>query len=325
MKKSLKTRLIEYTITFLFILSFNFFIPRLMPGDPFTFISSEAGDITITYTEDEINRYKEYYGLDEPLYIQYANYLADTFTGNFGYSIYYHENVLDIIIKRMWWTIGLVSSSLILSSIIGIILGSISAWNRKNKADYFLYLSLLGVSEIPSFLLGILFLFIFAAKFGWFPLSGGISNFVEYNSFYDKFLDIVHHAALPVLTLTIVGIGGFYILSRNSMISVLSKDYIKTARAKGLTKRRQIFRHALRNSILPLITRIFLSLGTMFSGAILVENVFNYPGLGRLMRDAVLLRDYPLIQGIFLFVTVFVLIMNFLADVIYKKLDPRVK
>lgn len=325
MKASLKIRLIEYTITFLFILSFNFFIPRLMPGDPFTFISSEAGDITITYTEDEINRYKEYYGLDEPLYIQYATYLADTFTGDFGYSIYYHENVLDLIIKRMWWTIGLVSSSLILSSIIGIILGSISAWNRNNKADYFLYLSLLGVSEIPSFLLGILLLFIFAAKFGWFPLSGGISNFVEYNSFYDKFLDIVHHATLPVLTLTIVGIGGFYILSRNSMISVLSKDYIRTARAKGLTKRRQIFRHALRNSILPLITRIFLSLGTMFSGAILVENVFNYPGLGRLMRDAVLLRDYPLIQGIFLFVTVFVLIMNFLADVIYKKLDPRVK
>ncbi len=325
MKKSLKTRLIEYSITILFILSFNFFIPRLMPGDPFTFISSEAGDITITYTEDEINKYKEYYGLDEPLYVQYTNYLTDTFTGNFGYSMYYHEDVLDLIIKRMWWTVGLVASSLILSSLIGIILGSISAWNRNNKADYFLYIILLGVSEIPSFLLGILFLFIFAAKFGWFPLSGGISNFVEYNSLYEKFLDIAHHAALPVLTLTIVGIGGFYILSRNSMVSVLSKDYIKTARAKGLTKRRQIFRHALRNSILPLITRIFLSLGTMFGGAILVENVFNYPGLGRLMRDAVLLRDYPLIQGIFLFVTVFVLIMNFVADIVYKKLDPRVK
>lgn len=325
MKKGLRTRLIEYSITFIFILTFNFFIPRLMPGDPFLFISSDVGDITITYTDEEIEKYKEYYGLDEPLYIQYTSYLADTFTGDFGYSIYYHEDVLDLIIKRMWWTIGLVASSLILSSVIGIFFGSISAWNRNNKLDYLLYMSLLGISEIPSFLLGILFLFIFAAKFGWFPLSGGISNFVEYNSFFDKFLDIAYHAALPVLTLTIVGIGSFYILSRNSMISVLSKDYIKTARAKGLTQRKQIFRHALRNSILPLITRIFLSLGTMFGGAILVESVFNYPGLGRLMRDAVLLRDYPLIQGIFLFVTIFVLIMNFLADVVYKKLDPRVK
>ncbi|MGD9677995.1 MAG: ABC transporter permease [Vulcanibacillus sp.] len=325
MGKSLRTRLIEYSLTFLFILSFNFFIPRLMPGDPFTFISSEAGDISISFSDDEIDRYNEYYGLDEPLYKQYTGYLRDTFTGNFGYSIYYHDNVLDIILKRMWWTFGLVISSLILSSVIGVILGSISAWNRNNKADYFLYLVLLAISEIPSFLLGILFLFVFSAKFGFFPLSGGMGNFVEYNSFYKKFLDIAYHAALPIITLTIVSLGGFYILARNSMITVLSKDYIKTARAKGLSKKRQIFRHALRNSILPLITRIFLSIGTMFGGAILIENVFNYPGLGRLMRDAVLLRDYPLIQGIFLFITVLVLFMNFLADIVYKKLDPRVK
>lgn len=324
MKKSLKIRLIEYLITFLFILSFNFFIPRIMPGDPFIFISSDEGFETITYTEEEIELYKEYYGMDKPLYIQYINYLGNTLKGNFGYSVYYHDSVTAIIFDRMWWTIGLVVISLILSSFIGVILGSISAWKRNNKTDYLLYLSLLTVSEIPAFLIGIIFLFVLAANFGWFPLSGGISNFVEYNSLFDKFSDIAYHAALPILTLTVVGIGGYYILARNSMISVISKDYIRTARAKGLTKRKQIFRHGLRNSILPIITRIFLSLGGMFGGAILVENVFNFPGLGQLMRDSVLLRDYPLIQGIFLFVTCLVLLMNFIADMLYKKLDPRV-
>lgn len=324
MKKSLKIRLVEYLITFLFILTINFFIPRLMPGDPFTFISSDDGLDTITYSAEEVEIYKEYYGMDKPLAVQYIKYLGNTITGNFGYSIYYHDTVLNIVNDRMWWTIGLVVTSLVLSSMIGVILGSISAWKRNNKTDYFLYLSLLTISEIPAFLVGIIFLFILAANFGFFPLSGGMSNFIEYSSFFDEFIDIAYHAALPILTLTVVGIGGYYILARNSMISVMSKDYIRTARAKGLTKKRQLYRHALRNSILPIITRIFLSLGSMFGGAILVETVFNYPGLGQLMRDSVLLRDYPLIQGIFLFVTVLVLTMNFIADILYKKLDPRV-
>lgn len=325
MKKSFVFKLTEYIITFICVITLNFFIPRLMPGDPFTFISSDENDVTVTYTDDQINKYKEYYGLDDPIHIQYINYIKNTFKGNFGYSIYYNDDVTNIIKERIRWTISLVIISLVISSAFGTLLGSISAWNRNKITDQVLYFISIFFSEIPSFLIGLLFLFIFAAKLKWFPLSGGISNFANYNSEFSKLLDIVHHAVLPVLTLSFVGTGGFYVLSRNSMISVLSKDYMKTAKAKGLSKKRRIFRHALRNSILPIVTRFFFSLGTMIGGAILVENVFNYPGVGRLMREAVFLRDYPLIQGIFILVTLLVLTMNLFADILYKKLDPRVK
>ena len=138
-------------------------------------------------------------------------------------------------------------------------------------------------------------------------------------------LDILHHAILPVMTLSIAKLGEFYLISRSSMLSVMSKDYMKTARGKGLKSRRILFRHGLKNSILPVITRIFLSLGSIFGQAVLIENIFNYPGIGTLMRQGVMVRDYVLIQGIFLFVAITVLTMNFIADLIYKKLDSRVR
>lgn len=325
MKKGIYIKFIEYFFSIILIITLNFFIPRLMPGDPFTFLSSDDGDIAISYSDEQIERYKEYYDIDKPISIQYKNYVFNMFKGNLGYSIYYNDSVLKIIKKRMFWTFSLVIISIMLSSLLGVLLGSLSAWNRDKPLDKILYFILISFSEIPSFLIGIIILFIFSAKLGWFPLSGAITPFREFSSNIERVLDIVHHAALPSLTLSFVGIGEFYLIARNSMISVLSKDYMKTAKGKGLKKSRRVFRHALRNSIIPVVTRIFLSLGTAAGGAVLIENVFNYPGLGRLMREAVAVRDYPLIQGIFLVVTLLVLTMNFFADMTYKKLDPRVK
>ncbi len=314
----------EYFITFFVIITLNFFIPRLMPGDPFTFLSASEGQISINYSEEQIDKYKAYYGLDKPLLVQYTDYISNLTTGNIGYSIYYNDSVISILCKRMLWTICIVVLAIGISCLIGTILGSWSAWHRNGLLDKLLYSIMIAISEIPAFLIGILFLFILAAKMELFPLSGGMSVFANYNSLADKAADIIHHAVLPVLTLSIVRLGDFYLLSRNSMISVLSKDYMRTARAKGLSKARIIFRHALKNSMLPIVTRVFLSLGAVFGGAILVENVFKYPGLGLLMKEAVLVRDYVLIQGIFLFVAFTVLTMNLLADVIYRKMDPRV-
>jgi peptide/nickel transport system permease protein len=180
------------------------------------------------------------------------------------------------------------------------------------------------LSEVPAFLLGLVLLFTFAAGLGLFPLSGAITHFANYSSWWEKLLDILHHAFLPVMALTIARLGGMYLLSRNSMTTVLEKDYLRTAWAKGLPQKRIIFRHALRNAMLPIVTRVFLSLGSLVGGAILVENVFAYPGLGHLMREAVMVHDYPLVQGIFLVVTICVLLANFLADLVYRKLDPRI-
>ena len=325
MKNGFNKRLHDYILAFLIIVTLNFFLPRLMPGDPFTFLSANAGEIMVTYSEEQINRYKAYYGLDQPLFRQYLSYLSSLLRGNIGYSIYYNENVMRIVMDRARWTLAIVTAALILSSLMGTILGCFSAWFRNGPCDKVLYSVMIMGVEIPPFLTGTVLLFCGGAWLGWFPLSGGMSVFTAFGSPLDRAGDLLHHAALPVATLAMARIGEFYLLARGNMIMVLTRDYIRTARGKGLTQRRILFRHALKNASIPIVTRIFLSLGTAFGGALLVENVFNYPGLGRLMREAVFNRDYPLIQGIFLLVAVSVLSMNLAADLIYKKLDPRVE
>lgn len=317
-------RLAEYILVFIIIISLNFLIPRLMPGDPFTFLSSDEGSVHSSYSDEQIEKYKAYYGLDKPLLQQYIDYISNLFRGNLGYSIYFNDTVVSIISKRVVWTVGIVFVSIVISSILGVFLGAFSAWHRNNWIDKIIYSIMIIFSEIPSFLIAMLLLFVLAAGTGLFPLSGGITVFGQYENVFENIMDIVHHGFLPVLALVLCQTGGYYLLSRNSMMTVLSKDYMLTAEAKGLEDRRIIFRRGLKNAILPVITRIFMNLGTVFGGAILVENVFNYPGVGRLMRQAVMVRDYVLIQGIFLNVCILVLTMNFLADIVYRKMDPRV-
>jgi peptide/nickel transport system permease protein len=325
MKNGSNKRLRDYLLAFLIIVTLNFFLPRLMPGDPFTFLSANAGEITATYSEEQINRYKAYYGLDQPLFRQYLSYLSSLLRGNIGYSIYYNENVMRIVMDRARWTLAIVVAALILSSLMGTVLGCFSAWFRNGPCDKLLYSVMIMGVEIPPFLTGTVLLFCGGAWLGWFPLSGGMSVFTAFGSPLDRVGDLLHHAALPVATLAMARLGEFYLLARGNMITVLTRDYIRTARGKGLAQSRILFRHALKNASIPIVTRLFLSLGTAFGGALLVENVFNYPGLGRLMREAVFNRDYPLIQGIFLLVAVSVLSLNLAADLIYKKLDPRVE
>jgi len=324
MKAGTIRRAIKITLTFLCIITINFFLPRLMPGDPFYFASGDQGEVVISYSQEEIERLKSYYGLDVPICTQYLRYLKNILKGNLGYSIYFGNDVRDIVKNRIPWSISLVIISVTFGGVLGVFLGCLSAWHQRGVFDRILYFIMVTLSEIPSFLIGVFLLFYLAAQKGWFPISGGMKPFADYGSFLDRSYDIVHHGFLPILTLTIVQMGGFYLIARNSMITVMSKDYIATARAKGLGTRRILFRHALSNAALPIITRAFHSLGQAVGGTILVENVFRYPGLGCLMRQAVMVRDYPLIQGIFLVVTFFVIIMNLMADFIYKKLDPRV-
>ncbi len=317
-------RAAEYIFIFFVIISLNFLIPRLMPGDPFTYLSSCNESEYVTYSEEQIERYKAYYGLDKPLKVQYRDYLKKTLKGDLGYSIYYNTKVISIIKNRVLWTMGITLVSLLISSFLGVILGSISAFKKDSIFDRFMYFINVVLSEIPSFLIAILLLFTLGAKSKLFPLSGGETVFSELTGLA-RFKDIIQHGFLPTLALILAQTGGFYLLARNSMITILSKEYMTTAEAKGLRKKRIVFKHGLKNAILPVVTKVFLSLGTILSGALLVENVFNYPGIGKLMKDAVFVRDYVLIQGIFLFVTVFVLVANLLSDIVYKRIDPRVR
>lgn len=319
-------KLLEYALTIWIIITLNFLLPRFLPGDPFLLLSSDSPDNEeIIMTQEQQDYYKSYYGLDKSLGEQYVTYLGQLLHGDLGFSIYYKVPVSELITGRLGWTIFIVISAMVISTAIGVLLGSISAWYRDHWLDKALYFQLILISEIPVFLIGLMILIVFSAWLRLFPLSGAMSHFKEYSSWWEQLADILSHAFLPIMVLSISQLGGMYLLVRNSMTTVLSKDYLITARAKGLTEKRVLFHHALRNALLPVITRIFLSLGGLVGGAILVENVFAYPGLGRLMRECIRVQDYQVVQGIFLVVTLLVLLANFIADQVYKQLDPRVK
>ena len=322
--KKTARRIVEYAAVLFVLITLNFALPRMMPGDPFLHITGDSDEIFTEYSLEQVEYYRSYYGLDKPLHEQYVKYLGELLRGDLGYSYYYKENVNTIIKNRFPWTLFLAGSALALSLILGTLLGTYSAWRRDSWQDRWLYTGLIIFSEIPVFLIGLLFLVIFGATLGWFPLSGSQTHFITYHSFGEKITDIVRHAVLPVTTLAIARTGNIYLLVRNSLGSVLTRDYMRTARAKGLSEWRIRYVHALKNALLPLVTRVAAQIGGLAGGAILAENVFAYPGLGTLMRSAVTVRDYPLLQGVFLVLAISVIAANILADLLYKKIDPRI-
>lgn len=319
-----KKGVVEYLIVIWVILSLNFFLPRIMPGDPFLILSGENGEETARFSEQQRRYYHDLYGLDKPVGVQYLSYMTSLLRADLGESLYYNEPVFSILMQRLPWSLFLVLAAVFLSSFAALIFGGIAAF-RGGWMDASLYFSMIVISEIPAFLVALLLLFVFSASLKWFPLSGGMSHFMGVSGLIARVADILHHAVLPAVSLSIVRAGGMFLLSRNSMVGILSKEYIRTARAKGLGRFRIVTAHVMRNAMLPVVTRFFMSLGGFAGGAILVENVFAYPGLGYLMREAVIVQDYPMIQGIFLLVTLAVLTANFLADRIYPLLDPRVE
>ncbi|MCD1295424.1 ABC transporter permease [Methanocella sp. CWC-04] len=325
MKKSdRKGMIVQYAITLSIILILNFFLPRMMPGDPFLLLSGDAeGEVVSILTEEQRLYYISYYGLDRPVYEQFISYVMSLFTGDFGMSIYYKVSVLQAIWTHLPWTVLIVLGATIISTLAGISLGIFSAKRREGAADKLMIVGLISFAEIPSFLLGIVLLLTFAVYLKIFPLAGAITPFARYAGLPDQIWDIAYHAFLPMITLAFTQLTGVYLLTRNTLVTVMTRDYIRTARAKGIGERLVWNRHALRNALLPVVTRVGFQLGMLVGGAVLVENVFNYPGIGTLLRNAVIARDYPLIQGIMLVMAISILTANYLVDALYKRLDPR--
>lgn len=315
----------RFLLTLIILLAINFFLPRMMPGDPFSTASSDVqGEDVVIMTEAQRMYYMEYYGLDRPLHEQFFIYLKNLATGDLGKSISNKMPVSDVILIHLPWTILIVFSATIISTICGMLLGTLSARNRKKGFDRFMMAGLIAFAEIPSFLLGLILLLIFVVQLRLFPLAGAVTPFADYGNVCDMAGDVAYHAFLPVLTLSLSQLTGVYLLTRNTLITVTTKDYIRTARAKGLGERVVWTRHALRNALLPVVTRTGFVIGTLMGGSVLVESVFSYPGLGMTLRSAVIGRDYPLIQGILLVVAISILICNLAVDLIYRRLDPRV-
>ena len=312
----------KYVVLFFILLTIHFILPRIMKADPFVFLSSDGTEVA-SYTEEEILKYKQYYGLDMPLWRQYLNYLLDIFTGNLGYSIYFKEKVITLIFSRLVWTAGIVIFSLCISSVFGLFLGSFSAWNCQRKIDTILYQGMVIISEIPSFLTANMILIFFIIKWNILPTAGGITPFIKIEFSWSFILDIIKHAILPSLTLTFLRLPDFYFVSRSAMLQQIQKKYVETAQAKSLGDIYILMRHCLPNAINPIMTRFLLSIQTMFNATLIVENVFKYPGIGKLIRDAVFYRDYLLLQGIFLVITIFILSISLLGENFYQTIEKR--
>lgn len=317
-------RVVFYLVALWASLTLNFFLPRLMPGDPASRLLSRIQD---RLTPEQIDALKGVFGLsDDLLPVQYVTYLGNMLHGNLGLSISrFPSPVTEVIYGSLFWTLLLGSVALIISFLFGNILGVIGAWRRGGWVDSTLPPVLIFFSAFPYFWLAMLALFFFGFQLDWFPLRNAFDTTIP-PGFTPEFIgSVAYHLVLPASTVLLVSIGGWMLGMRNTMIGTLSEDYISMAEAKGLFRRTIMFRYAARNALLPAVTGFGLSLGFIVSGALLTEIVFTYPGLGYLLLTAVQQLDYPLIQGLLLIITIAVLIANFLVDIAYARLDPRVR
>jgi len=317
-------RLGFYCIAAWAALTLNFFIPRLMPGDPATIIFARFRGLVKPET---IEALRKTFGLnDAPLIQQYFSYLKSMLSGDLGVSIaYYPEKVSTIISSALLWTVFLAGTSLILSFSIGTLLGTIIGWNRNSKLDSSLPPLLAFLGAFPYFWLAMLTLYVFGFELSWFPLGRAYSNDVVPGLNFNFISSMIYHAFLPALTMVFVSIGGWMLSMRSTLISTLGSDYITFAHAKGLSKKTIMLKYAARNAILPNLTGFGMALGFVLSGALLTEIIFSYPGQGYLLLQAVRSQDFPLMQGLFMTITLAVLLANWIVDIAILFFDPRTR
>jgi peptide/nickel transport system permease protein len=324
-------RLLQIIPVLLGVTLIAFALIHLAPGDPVrTMLGQHA-------TQQEINEIRTKYGLDQPLYIQYFIWLGDVLQGDLGKSILSRENVSTEIASRFPNTIELAIAAMLFATVVGVIAGIISATKQYSIADYSVMgIALFGIS-MPVFWLGIMLMMIFGVFLGWLPIGGRIDLLIPFHRVTGfmildsiitgngaALISVLRHLILPSIALGTIPMAIIARTTRSSMLEVLRQDFIRTERAKGLSEIKVIYKHAIRNAMVPVVTVIGLNFGLLLSGAILTETVFSWPGVGRLVVDAVYARDYPLVIGcILVFALVFV-IVNLITDILYTYIDPRI-
>jgi peptide/nickel transport system permease protein len=317
-RRYLLRKVLHSVATLAFVLAFNFVLFRAI-GDPVKLLTRSS--LHLDPQEQEALR-KEF-GLDDPLPVQFVNYLGDTLRGEFGYSFVSGRPVIESVAEKVRPTLLLVGISTVLSAVLGIMIGIKGAWRRGSAFDTGSLLGSLTLYAMPEGWLGMILLITFAGTLGWFP-SGGIESTDQLTG-VAHFVDLAKHLFLPCLTLTLGYLGEYAIIMRSSLLEVMGEDFVQTARAKGVRDKDVRRRHAVPNALLPTFTLAFYSVGFILGGAILIEQVFSYPGLGQLTYGAIDQEDYPVIQAIFLLSSAAVIFFNLLADILYGYLDPRVK
>lgn len=306
----------------------SFLLPRLAPVNPIREKLLQAvsfGGAGKTDMEAVVKTYEAKFGLDQPLWRQYFLYLSDMARFDFGISISnFPSKVIDIIMRALPWTIGLLLVSTLIAFVVGTLLGALAAWPKTPIIVNLLLTPLITLSAIPFYILGLILVYLLAFSLKWFPLSGGYNQFTIPSLDWAFMIDVAHHSILPALSIVLASIGSWAIGMRGMIISGLGEDYITFAEAKGLQEREIFYRYALRNALLPQTTSLALSLGYIVSGAVLVEVVFGYPGVGTVLYQAIRLFDYFVIYGVVMILILAIGLATLFIDLLYPLLDPRI-
>jgi peptide/nickel transport system permease protein len=307
-------------VTIFVALTIDFYLFRILPGDPAQMI---ARDPRLNAQQMEILRAS--FGLDKPLYVQYGIFLLNTVKLNLGLSFFYRVPVSGILFERLSNTVYLVGLGTLFSMAIGLVLGIIAGWYRGKPPDSVAFGTALLFYSMPSFWISMVLIYALAVFVPIFPTGGMVNDRLVNPTWLMSTTDSLYHLALPLITYSLVFAGAYALIMRTSVINTLSEDYVLTARAKGLSDFDILKKHVLKNAALPSVTLIAMNIGLIVLGAISVETVFNWPGVGLLVYQAIFFRDYPLLQGTFIFFTVFMVVANLIADMLYTSLDPRVR
>jgi len=311
-------KLAGLVVTVFLVLTFNFYLFRVLPGNPFALLFRGAG-----LSANAVQSLNAQFGLDQPLWVQYALYLKNTVSGNFGLSFQTRAPVVDLIVPALINTAILLAAASVISIIAGILIGMLAAWRRGSKFDVSASASTLVLYSMPTFWLGLVLMVVGVIYFG-LPVAGMRSFTGVPEGVLSQFADLGRHMVLPLLTL-VLGLTGQYVLvMKGALLDVFTEDFMITARAKGISNQKLLWDHGFRNAVLPMVALVALNLGLSIGGAVQTETVFSWPGMGLLIYHAIQARDYPVLQGTFLVVTVAVILANFVADMLYPVLDPRV-
>ena len=294
----------------------SYSLPRWLPGD---FVTAMYGSSHVTLTADQEAQIRAYYHQQEG----FSRYLLDLFSLNWGYSYAFLTPISDLILEALPWSLLLLGSAHMISMLFGFIAGVEAAWRRGGFVEKTGVGCMTMMEGAPEICTGVALLLIFALYLGWFPSSGAETAYAMHAPL-DRLLDVAHHLVLPLSTLVLAYFPGNFLLTRGSMVMVLREQFVETARAKGLPPARVRYAHAARNALLPMVTRFGLRIAFMVTGALVVETMYSYPGLGTLLFNAISVRDLPLIQGIVLFSSLMVLIVNLALEYVYGWIDPRV-
>ncbi len=301
------------------VVTIGFVLLKLAPGDPAVLLAGEAA------TPQYIERVREMYGLNKPLWEQYLIYLEKALRLDLGYSLSYKRPVLEVILNRLPYTLMLAVSGLSIGLALGVVLGMVSAWYRKKMVSPLINNVSFIIYSTPVFVIGQFLIYYLAIVLRLFPVGGVVTIGLEYSGLHEYVIDVLWHLTLPSLTLGLVFMASYVKLTRSSFMEALSSSYILAARSMGLRNSTILFKHAFRNAIIPVVTLAGVQLGMLIGGVIITESLFSWPGIGQLTMEAVSTRDYPLLLGIFIFTSVAVVVINIVVDFLYSAIDPRIK